>query len=83
MVVAVWLPQEWAWHAVLLVIGLASLSHGSHGEYSAGPQLLPLCVLMILLFLLEAKAFILSCSGNNCIFFVYCLNTQEAYVDTI
>ncbi|XP_026153875.1 bone morphogenetic protein receptor, type IBb [Mastacembelus armatus] len=29
MVVVVWLPQEWAWQAVLLVTGLASLSRGS------------------------------------------------------
>ena len=36
-VMVMWLPQEWAWQAVLLVTGLASLSRGSDGEY---------CVLM-------------------------------------
>lgn len=31
--VVVRLPQEWAWQAVLLVTGLASLTRGAHGEY--------------------------------------------------
>lgn len=30
---AVPLPREWAWQAVLVMTGLASLIRGAHGEY--------------------------------------------------
>lgn len=30
----VWLPREWAWHALLLVTGVASLSGGADGEFT-------------------------------------------------
>lgn len=33
VMVVVWLPQERAWQAVLLVTGLVSLTCGAHGEY--------------------------------------------------
>lgn len=39
MVVVVWLPAEWAWQAVLLVAGLASLSRGSDGKLHAEKHL--------------------------------------------
>lgn len=37
--VVVRLPQEWAWQAVLLVTGLASLTRGAHGEYIVSKSL--------------------------------------------
>lgn len=38
------LPQEWAWQAVLLVTGLASLRPGSDGEcFDVSAVLLSLC----------------------------------------
>lgn len=55
MVVA-WLPQEWAWQAVLLVTGLASLSHKSDGEYLSWTPAHSLWVNGSSLFLVEFEA---------------------------